>query len=138
RCGACPSVRESSAEYSTIRGKTDRREESARLRRGRKSGIIFFMREALWWHADSDEKILCTLCPRYCRIGAGQAGFCYIRKNIDGKLYSLVHRLRHRPDREKAAQSLFSRQRNPELRHGRLQPGLPLLPELEHQQGQAR
>jgi pyruvate formate lyase activating enzyme len=47
------------------------------------------MREALWWQREADEKILCTLCPRYCRIGAGQAGFCYIRKNIGGKLYSL-------------------------------------------------
>jgi len=47
------------------------------------------MREALWWQAEAGEKILCTLCPRYCRIGEGQAGFCYIRKNIGGKLYSL-------------------------------------------------
>ena len=47
------------------------------------------MREALWWQREPGEKVLCTLCPRYCRIGAGQAGFCYIRKNIGGKLYSL-------------------------------------------------
>lgn len=47
------------------------------------------MREALWWQRESDGKILCTLCPRYCRIGDNQAGFCYIRKNVNGKLYSL-------------------------------------------------
>lgn len=47
------------------------------------------MKEALWWEKQDDDRILCTLCPRYCRIGEGQAGFCYIRKNIDGKLYSL-------------------------------------------------
>jgi pyruvate formate lyase activating enzyme len=47
------------------------------------------MKEALWWTTESDERILCTLCPRYCRIGEDQAGFCYIRKNIGGKLYSL-------------------------------------------------
>jgi pyruvate formate lyase activating enzyme len=47
------------------------------------------MREASWWHAEEDGRILCTLCPRYCRMGDGQAGFCYIRKNIGGKLYSL-------------------------------------------------
>jgi pyruvate formate lyase activating enzyme len=47
------------------------------------------MKEALWWETDSDGRILCTLCPRYCRIGEDQAGFCYIRKNIGGKLYSL-------------------------------------------------
>ncbi len=47
------------------------------------------MKEALWWETQEDGRILCTLCPRYCKIGEGQAGFCYIRKNIDGKLYSL-------------------------------------------------
>jgi pyruvate formate lyase activating enzyme len=47
------------------------------------------MKEALWWHAEADGRVLCTLCPRFCRIGEGQAGFCYIRKNIGGKLYSL-------------------------------------------------
>ena len=47
------------------------------------------MKEALWWHTEEDGRILCTLCPRFCRIGEDQAGFCYIRKNIGGKLYSL-------------------------------------------------
>src|SRR5713226_9631002 len=47
------------------------------------------MKEALWWETEEDGRILCTLCPRYCKIGEGQAGFCYIRKNIGGKLYSL-------------------------------------------------
>lgn len=44
--------------------------------------------DAKWWEIKND-KILCTLCPRYCLLGDGQNGFCYIRKNIDGKLYSL-------------------------------------------------
>lgn len=47
------------------------------------------MKEAIWWETQEDGRILCTLCPRYCRIGKGQAGFCYIRQNIGGKLYSL-------------------------------------------------
>jgi len=47
------------------------------------------MKEALWWHKEDDGRILCTLCPRFCRMGDGQPGFCYIRKNIGGKLYSL-------------------------------------------------
>lgn len=46
------------------------------------------MKEALWWQAEDDGRILCTLCPRLCRMGEGQAGFCYIRKNVAGKLYS--------------------------------------------------
>ena len=44
---------------------------------------------AKWWEKHSDNKLLCTLCPRYCKIGPGQAGFCYIRQNIDGQLYSI-------------------------------------------------
>lgn len=47
------------------------------------------LKEALWWKNIERNKILCTLCPRYCEIGVGQPGFCYIRQNIDGKLYSL-------------------------------------------------
>jgi pyruvate formate lyase activating enzyme len=47
------------------------------------------LKEALWWKQTERGKILCTLCPRYCEIGIGQPGFCYIRQNIDGKLYSI-------------------------------------------------
>lgn len=45
-------------------------------------------KEAKWWHLNDAGKIVCTLCPRYCTIGEGQAGFCFIRENISGKLYS--------------------------------------------------
>ncbi len=44
---------------------------------------------AEWWKPVENNKILCTLCPRYCTIGEGQAGFCFIRQNINNKLYSL-------------------------------------------------
>lgn len=43
---------------------------------------------AQWWKTIENDKVLCTLCPRYCTLGDGQAGFCYIRQNIGGKLYS--------------------------------------------------
>ena len=43
---------------------------------------------AKWWEETEKGKLLCTLCPRYCTIGERQAGFCFIRQNIDGKLYS--------------------------------------------------
>lgn len=43
---------------------------------------------AQWWETQDNGKILCTLCPRYCAIGKGQAGFCFIRQNINGNLYS--------------------------------------------------
>ncbi|MGE5680546.1 MAG: AmmeMemoRadiSam system radical SAM enzyme [Bacillota bacterium] len=44
---------------------------------------------AQWWEKTENDKILCTLCPRYCTLGEGQAGFCFIRKNIGGTLYSI-------------------------------------------------
>ena len=44
---------------------------------------------AKWWEIQPNGKILCTLCPRYCTIGNGQKGFCFIRENIDNKLYSI-------------------------------------------------
>ncbi len=31
-------------------------------------------------------KIRCDICPRYCVLGKGQRGLCFVRKNMDGKL----------------------------------------------------
>ncbi len=47
------------------------------------------LHEARWWDTDANGKIHCYLCPRHCHIGEGQAGFCFIRVNRGGKLYSL-------------------------------------------------
>jgi pyruvate formate lyase activating enzyme len=47
------------------------------------------LHEARWWEAEPGGKVHCYLCPRHCHIGAGQAGFCFIRVNQGGKLYSL-------------------------------------------------
>ena len=44
---------------------------------------------ARWWEAEAGGKVHCYLCPRHCHIGAGQAGFCFIRANEGGKLYSV-------------------------------------------------
>lgn len=50
------------------------------------------LHEARWWEApDEKGKILCTLCPRFCRIGENQIGFCYVRQNIGGKLYATAY-----------------------------------------------
>jgi len=46
------------------------------------------LKEAKWWVPAERGKLLCTLCPRYCEIGEGQIGFCFIRQNIGGKLYT--------------------------------------------------
>ncbi|HEV2221864.1 MAG TPA: AmmeMemoRadiSam system radical SAM enzyme [Candidatus Acidoferrales bacterium] len=47
------------------------------------------LHEARWWDIDASGKVHCYLCPRHCHIGDGQAGFCFIRVNQGGKLYSL-------------------------------------------------
>ncbi len=49
------------------------------------------MVEAKWWKVVDNGKILCTLCPRYCTIGEGQYGFCFVRQNHGGKLYSVAY-----------------------------------------------
>jgi pyruvate formate lyase activating enzyme len=45
--------------------------------------------EALWWSPEPNRKVHCYLCPHHCHIGEGQSGFCFIRANHGGKLYSL-------------------------------------------------
>jgi len=42
-----------------------------------------------WWELEADGRVHCYLCPRHCRIHEGQAGFCFIRVNRGGALYSL-------------------------------------------------
>ena len=45
---------------------------------------------ARYWKKEG-EFIRCELCPRRCIIPEGKVGFCRVRKNIGGKLYSLVY-----------------------------------------------
>jgi pyruvate formate lyase activating enzyme len=47
------------------------------------------LHEARWWEPMSENRVHCYLCPRHCHIGEGQSGFCFIRANQGGKLYSL-------------------------------------------------
>jgi pyruvate formate lyase activating enzyme len=47
------------------------------------------MKEALWWTPLEDGRLHCTLCPRDCKLGEGQTGFCFIRKNVGGRLVTL-------------------------------------------------
>jgi len=48
------------------------------------------LREALYWES-TDGKIKCHLCPHECTIANEKTGICGVRKNIDGKLFSLVY-----------------------------------------------
>ncbi|MFN4224569.1 MAG: AmmeMemoRadiSam system radical SAM enzyme, partial [Fervidobacterium nodosum] len=58
---------------------------------------MFNYHEAKYWkrletfgRSESDEnKLQCVLCPHECLISDGRTGICKVRKNIEGKLYSL-------------------------------------------------
>jgi len=47
------------------------------------------LREAMLWRKADGNKAQCYLCNWHCLISPGKTGFCRVRKNIDGKLYSL-------------------------------------------------
>ncbi len=49
------------------------------------------MVEAQFYSKQANGKTRCHLCPRYCEIGEGQTGFCFVRKNEGGVLYSLAY-----------------------------------------------
>jgi pyruvate formate lyase activating enzyme len=49
------------------------------------------MVEARYWNPEPDGRIRCTLCPRDCLLREGQAGFCFVRQNVGGKLVSLAY-----------------------------------------------
>ncbi len=45
------------------------------------------MREALYYEPHQ-RGVVCRLCPKECVIGEGSTGFCRVRRNTGGKLYS--------------------------------------------------
>ncbi len=49
------------------------------------------MKEAMLWDAAEGKKVRCKLCNHRCLIPDGGRGFCLVRKNEGGKLYSLVY-----------------------------------------------
>ncbi len=46
--------------------------------------------EARFYRRDG-ESVICSLCPRRCRISPGQRGACQVRMNRGGVLYSLAY-----------------------------------------------
>jgi len=49
------------------------------------------LKEAMLYSQLSDGSVECNLCHRRCRISKGSSGFCGVRRNVDGKLYTLVY-----------------------------------------------
>ena len=48
-------------------------------------------KEAMLYEQLPENKVLCNLCGRRCTIPEGAVGFCLVRKNEEGRLYSLVY-----------------------------------------------
>ena len=49
------------------------------------------LHEAMLYEKVEDEKVRCDLCARRCLISDGGTGFCLVRKNQGGTLYSMVY-----------------------------------------------
>ncbi len=47
--------------------------------------------EAKYYETLEGNKVRCLLCPRQCVIPDGGSGFCLIRKNVGGKLYTTTY-----------------------------------------------
>jgi pyruvate formate lyase activating enzyme len=49
------------------------------------------MREAMFWEKADSDRVRCNLCRFRCLIAAGHRGFCGVRENRGGTLFSLVY-----------------------------------------------
>jgi len=49
------------------------------------------VKEARFYKKINGGKVQCELCPHFCLIASGESGFCRVRKNIEGKLFSLIY-----------------------------------------------
>lgn len=50
-----------------------------------------FVKEAMFYEQLDGKKVQCQLCAHNCTIVEGKTGICRVRKNIEGKLYSLIY-----------------------------------------------
>src|SRR6516162_1880199 len=39
-----------------------------------------------WWTMLSGGRIECRLCPRFCKLGDGQRGFCFVRRRVGNQM----------------------------------------------------
>ena len=39
-----------------------------------------------WWTMLSGGRIECRLCPRFCKLGEGQRGFCFVRRRVGNQM----------------------------------------------------
>ena len=39
-----------------------------------------------YWHSLEDGRIQCDMCPRFCKLHAGQRGLCFVRQNLQDQI----------------------------------------------------
>ncbi len=49
------------------------------------------LKEAMFYTALENNRVLCQLCPHQCVLADRESGLCRVRSNISGKLYSMVY-----------------------------------------------
>lgn len=47
------------------------------------------LHEGLFYRKEANDRVQCMLCPKFCNLAPEQKGFCRIRTNENGKLYTL-------------------------------------------------
>ena len=50
-----------------------------------------FVRDTRYWHWVDAERIQCDVCPRACKLRAGQRGLCFVRGHQDGQVKLLTY-----------------------------------------------
>jgi len=48
-------------------------------------------KDARFWKVAGNKKVQCNLCSHNCKIDDGMFGICGVRKNEDGRLYTLIY-----------------------------------------------
>ncbi len=66
-----------------------RDERGGRIMNG--TPVLEAYRKADFQEALPEGNVRCTLCPRKCVIAPGKTGYCAVRRNDDGELYSLSY-----------------------------------------------
>lgn len=49
------------------------------------------MAKASWWKPIGGDRVQCALCPKQCKVGNRERGFCGVRENREGVYYTLVY-----------------------------------------------
>ena len=48
-------------------------------------------KEASFWNKIKENKVQCNLCSHHCKIDESRVGICGVRKNENGRLYTLIY-----------------------------------------------